>query len=231
VTFHPWIFYVPGLLYAEHGHQYHDINVVDTILRPTPPGRPDRLALPLASHLIEGPARFTVHAARRALNSRGLARARAAYRQDVLSRDAGGIALDAPTLVALDRLSETSAGAILRRLATRALRRPPRGATQRDGYLHRGARSIDQVLRAAGAHVPYLVFGHTHVAERFPIDPTATTLYVNCGTWSPFVPRGLPVDERRFTFARVCATSGAGVWRWDDRAGRPLELSPRQPRS
>lgn len=28
VSFHPWIFHVPGLLYAEHGSQYHDINAV-----------------------------------------------------------------------------------------------------------------------------------------------------------------------------------------------------------
>lgn len=26
LRFHSWIFHIPGLLYAEHGHQYHDIN-------------------------------------------------------------------------------------------------------------------------------------------------------------------------------------------------------------
>jgi UDP-2,3-diacylglucosamine pyrophosphatase LpxH len=30
---HPWILYVPGVLYAEHGQQYHDINSFPALLR------------------------------------------------------------------------------------------------------------------------------------------------------------------------------------------------------
>jgi UDP-2,3-diacylglucosamine pyrophosphatase LpxH len=34
VTFHRWIYYVPGLLFAEHGHQYDSLNCFSTILEP-----------------------------------------------------------------------------------------------------------------------------------------------------------------------------------------------------
>jgi UDP-2,3-diacylglucosamine pyrophosphatase LpxH len=34
VTFHRWIYNVPGLLYAEHGHQYDSLNCFSTFLEP-----------------------------------------------------------------------------------------------------------------------------------------------------------------------------------------------------
>jgi UDP-2,3-diacylglucosamine pyrophosphatase LpxH len=228
VTFHPWIFHVPGLLYAEHGHQYHDINAVNTLLRPEQPGRPHRLALPIASYLSEGRARFAVHAMRHAvtLSSPALARRRAAYRRDTLTPAAASVDLDAATLIALDQLSETDAVSILRRFAGYAMRGAANAATQQNDYLHRGATAIDRVLRGAGAAVPHLAFGHTHVAERFPVASTpGAAEYLNCGTWSPFVPRGLSAEGGRLTFARVSPAEGARVLRWDDAAGRTVELA------
>lgn len=32
VRFRPWIYYIPGMLYAEHGHQYHDLNSFPALL-------------------------------------------------------------------------------------------------------------------------------------------------------------------------------------------------------
>ena len=227
VTFHPWIFHVPGVLYAEHGHQYHDINAVSTLLRPEQPARPDRIALPIASYLAEGRPRFAIHAMRHAvmLSSPALSRRRAAYRRESLTPAAASVDLDATTLAALDRLSETDAFSILRRLAGVARHGAPDVATQRGDYLHRGATAIDRVLRGAGAAVPHLAFGHTHIAERFPVTAAAgAPEYLNCGTWSPFLPRGLPNEGRRLTFARVSAADGARVLRWDDATGRPVEL-------
>src|SRR5207244_1060016 len=153
VTFHPWIFHVPGLLYAEHGHQYHDINAVSTLLRPELPGRPDRLALPIASYLAERRTRLAVHAVRPAvaLSSPPLARPRHSYRRDALTSANLPVDLDAATLAGLDRLSETNAVSILRRLAGYAWHGARNAATQRDDYLHRGATAIDRVLRDAGA--------------------------------------------------------------------------------
>jgi UDP-2,3-diacylglucosamine pyrophosphatase LpxH len=53
-TFHPWIYYEPGLLYAEHGHQYDATNSFMTQLAPyVAPDQPDRLDLPLGSYFVE----------------------------------------------------------------------------------------------------------------------------------------------------------------------------------
>jgi hypothetical protein len=159
------------------------------------------------------------------LSSPALARRRAAYRRDALTPAAVSADLDAATLAALDRLSETDAVSILRRLAGTALRGAANPTTQRNHYLHRGATAIDRVLRGAGAGVPHLAFGHTHVAERFPVTSTAgATEYLNCGTWSPFLPPSLRDPGGRLTFARVSPADGARVLRWDDAAGRPVEL-------
>jgi UDP-2,3-diacylglucosamine pyrophosphatase LpxH len=51
-VFHPWIYYVPGVLYAEHGSQYHDINAFPALLR----GPVDNAFGAVGSHL----SRYTV---------------------------------------------------------------------------------------------------------------------------------------------------------------------------
>lgn len=60
VHFFAWLYTIPGLLYAEHGNQYHDLNSFPTLLSPYHPSRPDALELPLGSyfdiffhHLVE----------------------------------------------------------------------------------------------------------------------------------------------------------------------------------
>jgi UDP-2,3-diacylglucosamine pyrophosphatase LpxH len=52
ITFHPWFYYVPNLVYAEHGHQYDSVNSFPTLLRPYLPGRPDEIELPLGSFFV-----------------------------------------------------------------------------------------------------------------------------------------------------------------------------------
>lgn len=51
-SFHPWIVYVPGVLYAEHGHQYDDVNSFLTQLDPYVDGDVDRIDLPLGSYFV-----------------------------------------------------------------------------------------------------------------------------------------------------------------------------------
>lgn len=60
IHFFPWLYTIPGLLYAEHGNQYHDLNSFPTLLTPYHHNHPDALELPLGSyfdtflhHLIE----------------------------------------------------------------------------------------------------------------------------------------------------------------------------------
>ncbi|TCJ18321.1 hypothetical protein E0L93_06160 [Rubrobacter taiwanensis] len=52
ITFHPWFFYVPGVLYAEHGHQYDANNAFLRQLNPVLEKRPDRIELPLGSFFV-----------------------------------------------------------------------------------------------------------------------------------------------------------------------------------
>ncbi len=60
IFFHFWIYHIPGVLYAEHGHQYHDINAYTTLLVPFRTGNENELELPVGAyfdmylfHLIE----------------------------------------------------------------------------------------------------------------------------------------------------------------------------------
>jgi UDP-2,3-diacylglucosamine pyrophosphatase LpxH len=52
IAVHPWIFYLPGVVYAEHGHQYDAVNSFATMLRPFLPWDPTRLELPLGSFFV-----------------------------------------------------------------------------------------------------------------------------------------------------------------------------------
>ena len=53
-TFLPWVYYEPGMVYAEHGHQYDASNSFITQLEPyVTPGQPDRIDLPLGSYFVE----------------------------------------------------------------------------------------------------------------------------------------------------------------------------------
>ncbi|HET7093208.1 MAG TPA: hypothetical protein VFI22_07020, partial [Thermomicrobiales bacterium] len=47
----PWVFYLPGVLYAEHGQQYHDLNSFATLLPPMPGSDGGRIEPPLGSYL------------------------------------------------------------------------------------------------------------------------------------------------------------------------------------
>jgi UDP-2,3-diacylglucosamine pyrophosphatase LpxH len=51
IAVHPWIYYIPGLLYAEHGQQYHDINAFPALLRPASAQHSGRIKPPLGSRL------------------------------------------------------------------------------------------------------------------------------------------------------------------------------------
>ncbi len=59
VGFHPWILYIPGLLYAEHGHHHHDINTFARPLYPyaTTEGRLERPPAAWLGDLRRFPAR------------------------------------------------------------------------------------------------------------------------------------------------------------------------------
>ena len=53
IRFHPWVLYVPGVLYAEHGQQYDRDNSFATLLAPYALKEPGELDLPLGSYFVE----------------------------------------------------------------------------------------------------------------------------------------------------------------------------------
>lgn len=53
LRFHPWIFYVPGLLYAEHGHQYQRLEALATVLTPDRRGDGDSFEATVAAFVYK----------------------------------------------------------------------------------------------------------------------------------------------------------------------------------
>jgi len=185
----PWIRYLPGVVYAEHGHQYHDLNAFPLALRPDPDPSSD--AVPLAARREAG-LPFARAAVRRLAGRGRFQGARAAYRRDVLPAYAGQVGLPAAALTAIDRLSDVSGLRIAQRLARQALGIAPAGAVEGAGYLGPAVRHIDQALRAAGIDVPVLAFGHTHRPALTPFDREGgRTWYANAGSWARVRPEAL----------------------------------------
>lgn len=52
ITFHPWLYYVPGVLYAEHGQQHDGVNSFTTLLQPFLPSDRSVIELPLGSFFV-----------------------------------------------------------------------------------------------------------------------------------------------------------------------------------
>ena len=53
VRFHPWIYHLPGVLYAEHGNQHDGFNSFSTVLDPYQDGSPGPLERPIGTYLFE----------------------------------------------------------------------------------------------------------------------------------------------------------------------------------
>jgi hypothetical protein len=179
--FHPWVLYLPGLLYAEHGHHHHDIN---TFIRPLHPyaEKDGRLERPPAARLGDlrrlpaRPARLWRDALA-GLRGRPAARARAEYFARLVPAHADEIGLPGGVLTQLHQLASSSPVDIARRLARQRLR--GRGGP---GYLPTAAAAVHELLARHQLAVPFYTFGHTHAAMRLPL--AANAWYLNSGTWS-----------------------------------------------
>ena len=245
IAFHQWIFHVPGVLYAEHGSQYHDINTFATFLDPFRPGRDDEIEYPLATNLgrfaLEqrrtkgslGPyvrlARGLIRDARRLSHPERVQR-RTEYRDTRLRHYAGEVRLPHEALAGVDALTGATAASIALRIARRSVasaaprrwRHHPGGAADKAAYLRRAWPHVDSALRESGTAVPFYVFGHTHLAERLDAPPTS---YLNSGTWSERRPPG-PAHGRTFVSVEYEGDAAdARLRRWDDEAGRATGLA------
>jgi UDP-2,3-diacylglucosamine pyrophosphatase LpxH len=200
IAFHPFAFYRPGVLYAEHGHRYHAINSAPAALRAHLDGVDEPIRHPLGSLLTAltcaAPSLVARARAResarlapallRGLVTALLARQRPparAIRGDrrLLARVAASTRLPEAAVAAIDRLAPPEAG----------IRRMLRLSVPGEPNMLRAARRVHAALVAAGAATPIYCFGHTHTADRRPLDEAASAEYLNAGAF------GLPQDAAR----------------------------------
>ena len=216
----PWFLLVPGLLYAEHGSQYHALNAVADPLAPF--GRWSG-RLPLGAVLDglscetehRGRARALPHvlpAALRALTQRGRTDPSTAASLHACAREAG---LSAEAPAALRRLADDSWTALMRNARA--------AVPGRTGYVEsrqqQAAAAIHEILAREGKRAPVYVFGHTHhIGYRAIHSDGAPLLWFNGGAWVNAGYGFLEVNGRAgCVVARLC--------RWDPVARSALAVS------
>ena len=199
LSFHPWFFLLPGVVYAEHGSQYHAINAVPNPLAPSGRWSSEQ---PLAAFLSPRPRLATAlvsQLGRRALSARRRSRVDGA--EAALARRAVETGLTPEALAALSRLSRGSATEIMRNAVTGLTG----GRSRVPALQEAAAAAIHDLLLAEQKEVPFYIFGHTHRPAWTMVPATGSTLHCfNTGSWST-VPRP-PTGERpvyRYTFVEI----------------------------
>ena len=212
VAVHPWMLYVPAVLYAEHGQQHHDFNRFPH-LSATAPCAHGRLDVPAGSYLDalvhlrkrEGPGSTPALVARAVGLLSGVFRAllrlsRAERRRNQRGRErrlaeATPSDLSPAVVMRIDRAAAATPTSIGRRaVALAAGRIAPALARTRRPYMHEAARTVHGLLAGEKSAVPFYAFGHTHVAE--DVDLGEGARYLNPGTWSTMT-RRVPGGELR----------------------------------
>lgn len=241
IAIHPWLWYVPGFLYAEHGHQYHDVNRFAALLALGNEDRHEHIDLPLAPYLFGAlaalrragrrapsptPGDPTLPEILRAIAShpslrsrRRQASARGAYQERLLGRHQAELGLPIEVVAAIDEAAAATRLAMAWRLGRSALAAALGSGGRTEGYLHAGAAAVHTLLEARGVSVPFYAFGHTHLAEVAPMSPgNAFPEYVNAGTWASKhdPPPGIATLHPFVEVSRGPEGAEARIEVWDD---------------
>jgi hypothetical protein len=224
VGWHPWIFHVPGLLWAEHGGQHHDVHAIPTWL--SPPATRSTWGLPLG-HAIDDLARaarrrprpiwevavaaasLAADAIASAVSRPALAHSRGAYRVRELPACAVDLELPDSLLVAIDRLSETDGWSIAARLIRRRLAGGDRSPAS---FLGPAARRIHTILAGGNHDVRVYAFGHTHAPAVLPLGAsTPGAWYANAGSWAGTLRSAASsrIGPVRYPFLRIRTAEGS----------------------
>jgi UDP-2,3-diacylglucosamine pyrophosphatase LpxH len=221
-TFHvrPWFVIVPGLLYAEHGSQYHSLNAVADPLAPFgrwSPRLPPGAVLDLGLRGVKDGARTRalprlLPAILRAAINRRKTGAGTVNSIQAYARETG---FSPGALAALRSLREDSPLALVRNLSA-ALRRRTDYLESRQQH---AAVAIHQILAREGQSVPLYVFGHTHrIAHRRLQAEEKRLHWLNTGAWADGSYAFAEVEERPDGVAvRLC--------QWDDVARSARSIS------
>ncbi len=253
IRFFPWIYHLPGLLYAEHGQQYHDLNTFPLLLGLAQQQPYTSKNLPVGSHFDHYLYALLGHLVpeaecikppltvlRRAIRTHPMGFLTAVRLHldfiNVLVRSFFRPMTDDERLlepyaaeIGLDR----STLAALTRLSSASgqtiLRRLLLKTLRRHqpgDYLLHAAQNIHTLLKGANLQTRYYVFGHTHTAGQIPLSPDGTAWYLNSGTWTTLPPNACPspAAPQPLTYVEVSGDT-ARLWSWDDTAG-PRSVEP-----
>jgi hypothetical protein len=203
----PWFLLLPGLLYAEHGSQYHALNAVADPLAPfgrwsrrLPPGAVLDLFFGGAEHGAR--TRALPHlapAAFRTLFRHGRKNAATAAALRLCVPESG---LSPGALTALRGLAEDSPAALLRNAYAALVGR----AGHVESRQQHATIAVHQILERERQPVPVYVFGHTHrVAYRTLHADGTQLLWFNGGAWTDGRYGFVEVDGRPDgVVARLC---------------------------
>jgi hypothetical protein len=217
IQFSPWVVHEPGVFYAEHGNQHHELNRMPTVLSVREPGvgREELPVTPLAAASRGHPwnAGEVAEVARVARSLRSTQRherlAQTAWYEGLLAREAAGLGVSGRALAEVAATSRFRTGRALTAAARRSLER--RMGVDRPGtYLAPRAAEIHRILTRDGRPVAAYVFGHNHRAERLELPDAPAAAYLNAGTWGDQVRGTGPdqVDRALFPFVRIAAAPG-----------------------
>jgi hypothetical protein len=237
VNVHPWWLHEPHVFHAEHGHQHHDVHRMPALLEQTVSSPPAGSILTgWSSAAGAGPVRRLRALTRAVVAARcAESRATAAPYLALVDEQAARTALPVPAARRLARTSPLrvvpAAVGVSRRVLSRRVGIGPRGPV-----LVPAAARVHSALAVSGAPVPFVLFGHTHRAEKRTIAGTSAC-YLNTGTWSEDVRGSGPDrgDDWLFPYIRVDALDVEGVvttraslryWAMSGRPGMPDEVGP-----
>lgn len=181
----PWSVYVDGLMYAEHGHQLHDLQAFAAWLAQEEIPSP----LPIGALLDKrrGGRITTARCLRLALRHlawRGSAAAsglHASYEKGPLADFSDTHQIPADIVRVADRLPRSTGARMALDLARRRLM-PADRALPRSTYLLAAAEELAAAAQTGGARLPFVVFGHSHEPV---IRDLQSTTYLNTGWWPP----------------------------------------------
>jgi UDP-2,3-diacylglucosamine pyrophosphatase LpxH len=202
----PWFLLLPGILYAEHGSQYHALNAVADPLAPF--GRWSRRMPPGAVLDLFGRAEHGERARALgeltpamlcALTRRGRRGAATVASLGACAEEAG---LSPDALACLRGLAENSSAALVRNACAAALGR----AGHVESRQQQAAVAVHKILMREGQAVPVYVFGHTHRVAHRALDADGARLFwFNGGAWADRSYGFVEVDGRADgVIARLC---------------------------
>ncbi len=214
VRFSPWVVHEPGVFYAEHGNQHHELNRMPTVLsvRELGDGRETLPVTPLAaaSRGHPGGSAEGTAVARVARSLRSTQRhermARTAWYDGLLAREAAGLGMSGRALADVAATSRFNTRRALTAAARRSLERRV-GVNRPGSYLAPRAAEIHRILTRHGQPAAAYVFGHTHRAERLELPGAPAATYLNAGTWGSDIRGTGPdqVDRGLFPFVQITA--------------------------